>query len=328
MRKSILGAFLVLSLLVVAPSTHAAGLTSTQVNAIITLLNAFGADSKTISNVQAALTGQGSTTGTAAGGQQGQGVPPPCCKSTDGFPDQWHGNNNSSTTPPWPGFASTTRPGDQEHHASSTPWTPPTPQNGQGNGACLSLTRNLGIGSQGSDVLELQKWLSADPTAGFTASSTGFFGKLTAEALKRFQINNGISSTSATGIVGTLTRTFFDQHCGSGQGNNQGNGQGNSTGSGTHPQETNVFGPITANSGASITVSYATGSTSVSVIVNLASSTVIQVFNSTTTPPVAGSVASLTVGSKVIVEGTLNADKSVAARTIRVGILPPPFGSH
>jgi|GEM_PF-2557039 len=57
MKKYILGAVLALGILVVPASTMAAGLTSTQISAVLGLLQAFGADSATIANVNAALTG-------------------------------------------------------------------------------------------------------------------------------------------------------------------------------------------------------------------------------------------------------------------------------
>ncbi|MHB8710380.1 MAG: peptidoglycan-binding protein [Minisyncoccota bacterium] len=50
------------SMLSLAPLAHAAALTSAQVSAIVSLLQSFGADSTTIANVQASLTGGSSTT--------------------------------------------------------------------------------------------------------------------------------------------------------------------------------------------------------------------------------------------------------------------------
>src|SRR5947209_7049080 len=45
------------SMLSLAPMAHAAALTSSQVQSILSLLSSFGADSTTIANVQASLTG-------------------------------------------------------------------------------------------------------------------------------------------------------------------------------------------------------------------------------------------------------------------------------
>lgn len=100
-------------------------------------------------------------------------------------------------------------------NASSTPPTPPA--QGQGIGGCGGFERDLSQGSQGSDVLQLQQMLSGD---GFlSASSTGFFGPLTARALAAFQIHFGIAaSSSASGFFGPLTRNFLSAHCGSGTG--------------------------------------------------------------------------------------------------------------
>jgi len=55
------------SMLSVAPMAHAASLTDAQVQSILSLLSSFGADSATIANVQAALTGAPATGGTTGG---------------------------------------------------------------------------------------------------------------------------------------------------------------------------------------------------------------------------------------------------------------------
>jgi len=57
MKKYILGAVLSLGLLVSPAFTQAAGLTTAQVNSIISMLQSLGIDQSVISNVQAALTG-------------------------------------------------------------------------------------------------------------------------------------------------------------------------------------------------------------------------------------------------------------------------------
>lgn len=57
MKKYIVGALLSIGILVSPLFTQAASLTDTQVQAILTLLNAFGADQSTINNVQTALNG-------------------------------------------------------------------------------------------------------------------------------------------------------------------------------------------------------------------------------------------------------------------------------
>ncbi|MFZ2500517.1 MAG: peptidoglycan-binding domain-containing protein [Minisyncoccia bacterium] len=57
MNKYIVIAIFVFTLLISPLTTHAGGLTSSQVNAVIALLSSFGADSSMIANVQIALTG-------------------------------------------------------------------------------------------------------------------------------------------------------------------------------------------------------------------------------------------------------------------------------
>ncbi len=58
MKKYIFGAIFVFVFLIASPAvTEAAGLTSVQIQAIISLLSSFGADASVIANVQAALTG-------------------------------------------------------------------------------------------------------------------------------------------------------------------------------------------------------------------------------------------------------------------------------
>lgn len=63
MKKYIVSAVLSLGILVSPAFTHAAGLTSAQIGAIIGLLQSFGADQTTINNVQISLNG-GTPTGT------------------------------------------------------------------------------------------------------------------------------------------------------------------------------------------------------------------------------------------------------------------------
>lgn len=57
MKKFIFGSVLSLSLLASPAFTHAAGLTNPQIQAILSVLQSFGADATTIANVKAALTG-------------------------------------------------------------------------------------------------------------------------------------------------------------------------------------------------------------------------------------------------------------------------------
>lgn len=177
-QKTILVA--AIGLLVLFPAVgKAASLTTDQVNAIVSLLQSFGADASTVADVQLTLSGQ----------------------KQNGNPHAGKGHIASST-------------------ASTTPWgTPP----GQiGKMLCIALNRNLGVGSHGDDVRKLQEMLAQDLSVGFNASSTGYFGPMTAKAMMRFQIHYKISS-STTGAVGPLTRGFFERSCGKGLGNTGGN---------------------------------------------------------------------------------------------------------
>src|SRR3989338_3697767 len=58
------------SMLSLAPIAHAAALTSSQVDAVVNMITAFGADSATVANVRASLTGgtPSTTTTTTTGG--------------------------------------------------------------------------------------------------------------------------------------------------------------------------------------------------------------------------------------------------------------------
>lgn len=155
----------------VAPA-QAAGLSASQVSAIVSLLASFGADQATINNVTAALNGQ-ATTGTGSG---------------------------------------------------ST------------GGACPVLTRSLQLGSSGSDVMSLQKFLNANAStrvavsgAGSPGLETTYFGPATQAAVIKFQAANGVSPI---GVVGPASRAAIAAVC-SNAGGNGGNtgGTGNTGGS-------------------------------------------------------------------------------------------------
>ena len=66
MKKYILGAVLSLGIIISPVFTHAAGLTDSQVQAILSLLSSFGADSATIANVNTALGGTTSSSSSTA----------------------------------------------------------------------------------------------------------------------------------------------------------------------------------------------------------------------------------------------------------------------
>ena len=153
-KRTIITTIVALALVaVVAPAAVSAALTSSQVQAIISLLQSFGADATTIANVQSSLTG-------------------------------------------------------------GTPVTPGTPVP-TGSVACsgVTFTRNLTVGSTGSDVKCLQVILNAN---GYTLAATGagspgmetsYFGPITLVAVKAFQTAHGWTPANQ---VGPLTRNALN----------------------------------------------------------------------------------------------------------------------
>ncbi|MEI7720056.1 MAG: peptidoglycan-binding domain-containing protein [bacterium] len=184
--KSVLGAAVGFSMLVPV-AAFASGLTSSQVNAIVSLLQSFNASTDVVSNVQAVLNGQA-----------------PAHNQKDGS-----GEGVGSTT------TMRMMPAGQIG----------LPMGQAGKMACIALTRNLGLGAKGDDVKQLQEMLAEDPENGFAASSTGTFGPMTMRAMKRFQEKNDVASTT-TGLVGPATRDFFERRCGKGLDGQQGKPEG------------------------------------------------------------------------------------------------------
>lgn len=172
--------------------------------------------------------------------------------------------------------------------------------------ACIELNRNLGIGSQGEDVRKLQEMLANDPANEFHVTPTGFFGPITARAMVKFQIRNGIAS-STTGVVGPATRAFFERACGRGlkemlleQKDAMMRGA--------------VVGEITENTGTSIVLKSRDGTTRV---VNVLPSTTIQILGPSGLQN--GMIADLTVGLFASAEGTLTNNGSINATHIKAG---------
>jgi peptidoglycan hydrolase-like protein with peptidoglycan-binding domain len=220
----------------------------------------------------------------------------------------WH----SSTTNPMTGVGGMMQGGMGQFGQNGTSSAP-----GQlGRMMCISLSRNLGVGSQGGDVMSLQQMLLQDPQSGFTGTATGFFGPLTAHAMANFQMHNGIAS-STDGSVGPLTRGFLNRSCGLGLGGGMGSTMMNSG---------MISGTITAVTGMSITIMGANGQ---SRVANVSASTTIAIWNGTTTAPTMGSFADLTVGKVVAADGPANSDGSINAVHIRVGFpMPPQMGGQ
>jgi hypothetical protein len=63
----------------------------------------------------------------------------------------------------------------------------------------LSLIRNLREGMSGDDVAALQTILASDPTIYPQGNVSGYYGKLTSEALKKFQKKHGIEAVGYAG---------------------------------------------------------------------------------------------------------------------------------
>jgi peptidoglycan hydrolase-like protein with peptidoglycan-binding domain len=181
---------------------------------------------------------------------------------------------------------------------------------------CIALLRDLRKGSQGEDVKKLQERLR-DEDAEFNSAPTGVFGPMTEKAVKRFQERHGVASTT-TGNVGPMTRKFFERECGmedKGKGD-RGNDQMMSAA---------VNGMITTASSSTITVAPLQGSVRTVTIV---ASTTIKVFVSTSTAPTSGTFADLVVGRRVHVEGQKNADGTITARAVVVGLPAPRAGDR
>jgi PKD repeat protein len=85
-------------------------------------------------------------------------------------------------------------------------------------GSCPVITRNLGIGSEGADVTDLQRYLAQDKSVYPEGVISGYFGSLTQIALQRWQASHGIVSsgtadTTGFGAVGPRTRNAI-KNCG------------------------------------------------------------------------------------------------------------------
>lgn len=175
---------------------------------------------------------------------------------------------------------------------------------------CISLARDLGVGSRGEDVKKLQELLAEDSEVDYRSGPTGFFGPMTAKAMMKFQMKHGIASTT-TGIVGPMTRSFFERACGKGLGSG-------SRGSGDEVKTGEIAGTITAASASTITVRTRQN---VSRVVNITASTTIKVYVSSTTPPTTGSMSDLVVGKTVRAEGKVMAGGSLTASHVIVGVV-------
>jgi hypothetical protein len=78
--------------------------------------------------------------------------------------------------------------------------------NNNGTGGGFLFETNLSMGMSGQDVLELQNRLRDEGY--FNVTPTGYYGPLTASAVRAYQAANGLSSV---GIVGPQTRALLNQ---------------------------------------------------------------------------------------------------------------------
>ncbi len=80
-----------------------------------------------------------------------------------------------------------------------------------------SIGNNLSFGARGTEVAELQVFLAKFPELYPAGLVTGYYGKLTREAVQRFQVSNGIFitppavGTAGYGSAGPRTRTLINQ---------------------------------------------------------------------------------------------------------------------
>ena len=70
------------------------------------------------------------------------------------------------------------------------------------------IARTLAFGAQGNDVTLLQEYLAQDPSVYPEGIVSGYFGRLTSAAVKRFQKKHGIDQL---GIVGPKTRAKLSE---------------------------------------------------------------------------------------------------------------------
>lgn len=83
----------------------------------------------------------------------------------------------------------------------------------------LKLSKRLHVGDKGDDVKTLQQILATDPTIFPEGQVTGFFGPLTAKALRRFQEKAGLESV---GEVGPRTLELLNKFLSQGGAGNSG----------------------------------------------------------------------------------------------------------
>jgi len=86
------------------------------------------------------------------------------------------------------------------------------------NVTCPHISRSLKIGSTGDDVARLQRFLALDPSLYPEGQVTGYYGQLTAAAIKRFQCKNklvceGTGESTGYGVTGPRTAALLALQC-------------------------------------------------------------------------------------------------------------------
>ncbi len=106
---------------------------------------------------------------------------------------------------------------------------------------CPTLIRTLSLGSSGTDVANLQGFLAQNPLIYPEQSVTGYFSKLTQDAVQRWQtaygvISSGTPASTGYGVVGPHTRAAILSSCKDSVGNSSGSENGAFVGSGSSSQ--------------------------------------------------------------------------------------------
>jgi peptidoglycan hydrolase-like protein with peptidoglycan-binding domain len=83
---------------------------------------------------------------------------------------------------------------------------------------CPALVRTLSVGSTGTDVANLQGFLAQNPLIYPEGSVTAYFGRLTQDAVQRWQsayhiVSSGTPATTGYGVVGPHTRAAIAASC-------------------------------------------------------------------------------------------------------------------
>jgi len=86
---------------------------------------------------------------------------------------------------------------------------PPVPRMASST-PCAIFNRNLSQGVRGDDVRDLQDMLISQNL--LSGTSTGFFGRMTSDAVRKMQDMMGVASSS-TGFFGPLTRKAMQDRC-------------------------------------------------------------------------------------------------------------------